>query len=65
MAHTITIAYSEPEADPETATVRLDGEPVLIIARGDDQTHDDLETFATHAKVVAQEVVKKLTPEPL
>lgn len=64
MAHTITITYSDPAADPETATVLLDGEAVLIIARGDDQTHEDLEMFATHAKLVAQAVAAKLAPEP-
>jgi hypothetical protein len=58
----VTIVYSDPAADPETATVLLDGEPALIITRGDDQTHELLVTLATHAKTVAQAVVAKLTP---
>lgn len=61
----ITIEYSEPNADPETATVFADGDPVLIIARGDDEDHDLLVKLATHARLVAELVAAKYEHRPV
>jgi len=56
----ITIEYSEPDADPEIATVLLDGEPVIFLTRADDETHDLLVKLASNARTVAEAVVTKL-----
>ena len=55
----ITIFYSDPGADPETAMVLLDGEPVIILTRGDDEDHEYLMKLATNARAVAEAVSAK------
>jgi hypothetical protein len=55
----ITIEYSDPNADPETATVLLDGEPVIFLARGDDEDHTLLVKLATNARTVAEAVAAR------
>lgn len=56
---TITIVYSQPDPDgnPETATVLLDGEALIIITRGDDEDYDYLVKLASNARVVAETVL--------